>query len=86
MEKETIPSENIVFAVLNDGTVVSKFTDKDADPNAENFVKLFTGIEDIIKNSNEKMFAMFALSFVIFDSRIKMAMKDRCQEDQSKKQ
>lgn len=86
MEKETIPTENIAFAVLNDGTVVNKFTDKDADPKAENFVKLFAGIEDIINNSNEKVFAMFALSFVIFDSRIKMAMMSRCEKEQSKKQ
>ena len=30
MEKETIPTANIVFAVLNDGTTVNKLTEKDA--------------------------------------------------------
>lgn len=86
MEKEIIPTENIVFAVLNDGTVVNKLTEKDAEAKAEDIMELFKGIEDITNNSNEEVFSMFALAFLLFDSRIKMAMMSRCEKEQSKKQ
>lgn len=86
MEKETIPTENIVFAVLNDGTAVNKLTEKDTEAKVEDIMALFKGIEDIINNSNEKVFSVFALAFLLFDSRIKMAMMNRCEKENHKKQ
>ena len=49
-------------------------------------MELFKGIEDITDNSNEKVFPMFGIAYMLFDSRIKMAMMNRCEKENPKKQ
>ena len=84
MEKETIPSENIAFAVLNNGQIVNNLADKEAQPKAELFCSLFKGLEDVANGSNKEVFSMFSLSFVFFERSISMAIMNRLEIEKNK--
>lgn len=84
MEKETIPSENIAFAVLNNGQIVNNLTDKEAQPKVELFVNLFKGLEDVVNGSNKEVFSAFCLSWIIFNNIIEKVMIVRLESEKNK--
>lgn len=86
MEQEIIPTQNIAFAVLTDGTYIANFRKPDGGGNPENLVKFFQGIVDYIKNCPEEDLTPFALTQIIFDSQIKMVTIDRMEKMKSKRE
>ena len=86
MEQEIIPTQNIAFAVLTDGTHIANFRNPDGWGNPENIMKFFQGIVDYIKNCPEEDLAPFALTQIIFDSQIKMVTIDRMEKMKSERE
>ena len=86
MEQEIIPTQNIAFAVLTDGTHIANFRKPDGGGNLENITKFFQGIVDYIKNCPEEDLAPFALTQIIFDSQIKMVTIDRMEKMKSERE
>ena len=86
MEQEIIPTQNIAFAVLTDGTYIANFRKQDGGGNPENLMKFFQGIVDYIKNCPEEDLAPFALTQIIFDSQIKMVTIDRMEKIKSERE
>lgn len=87
MEQEIIPTQNIAFAVLTDGTYIANFRKPDGGGgNPENLMKFFQGIVDYIKNCPEEDLIPFALTQIIFDSQIKMVTIDRMEKMKSERE
>lgn len=81
MEQEIIPVANIAFAVLEDGSTTSNFVGKDGVPRHENMLNLFKGLEEFIKSADPHTFNMFALVYMICDTRLHMVIKDRVEKE-----
>lgn len=86
MGQEIIPTQNIAFAVLTDGTHIANFRKPDGGGNPENIMKFFQGIVDYIKNCPEEDLAPFALTQIIFDSQINMVTIDRMEKMKSERE
>ena len=87
MEQEIIPTQNIAFAVLTDGTYIANFRKPDGGGcNPERMLTYFQGIVKYIKECPEDELAAYSLSQIIFDSNIKMATIDRLEKAKSERE
>lgn len=81
MEQEIIPVANIAFAVLEDGSTINNFVGKDGVSKHENMLNLFKGLEEFIKSANPQTFSMFAIVYMLCDTRLRMVIKDRVDKE-----
>ena len=87
MEQEIIPAQNIVFAVLADGSYIANFSKPDGGGGTpEKMMTFFQGIVRYIKECPENELVPFSLTNVIFDSQIKMSTIDRLEKAKSERE
>jgi hypothetical protein len=88
MEQEIIPAQNIVFAVLADGSYIDNFRKPDGGGGCtpEKMMTFFQGIVRYIKECPEDELVPFSLTNVIFDSQIKMSTIDRLEKAKSERE
>lgn len=87
MEQEIIPAQNIVFAVLADGSYIANFRKTGRGGcTPEKMMTFFQGIVRYIKECPEDELVPFSLTNVIFDSQIKMSTIDRLEKAKSERE
>lgn len=87
MGQEIIPAQNIVFAVLADGSYIANFRKPDGGGcTPEKMMTFFQGIVRYIKECPEDELVPFSLTNVIFDSQIKMSTIDRLEKAKSERE
>lgn len=87
MEQEIIPTQNIVFAVLADGSYIANFRKPDGGGCIpEKTMTFFQGIVRYINECPEDELISFSLTNVIFDSQIKMSTINRLEKAKSERE
>ena len=81
MEKENqliVPTQDIAFAVLKDGSRIVNFTDGGGEkPNVESMMKFFKAVADFFDTCSEKEFIAASLMYMLTSSQIHAALERR---------
>lgn len=83
MEKENqliVPTQDIAFAVLKDGSRIVNFTDGGGNPKVEPMMNTFKGIADYFESAPEKEFIAALLAWMIMDTHIKGVLARRAEK------
>lgn len=87
MEQEIIPTQNIAFAVLDDGSYIANFRKPDGGGGTpEKIMTFFQGVVRYINECPEDELVPFSLTNVIFDSQIKMSTINRLEKAKSERE
>lgn len=82
MEKENqliVPTQNIAFAVLKDGSRIVNFTDGGGNPKVDHMMNTFKGIADFFDTCSEKEFIAASLAWMIMDTHISGVLARRAE-------
>lgn len=84
-----VPTQDIVFAVKKDGSLISNFTEKRGGGDKINpsyFLLLFKGLKKFVETCSERELAAYALTDIIMSSDIHKALIERMEAQKASKE
>lgn len=69
-----VPTQDIAFAVLKDGSRIVNFSNGEGDPQIEHMMTTFKGLADYFESAPEKEFMAASLAWMFMNTAIRDAM------------